>query len=77
MIKEKYKPFLLDFVGLKFTLDKFSDIIWGFPIEVETDCQALQDHLMNDKLSAMHARLHDSILSHQIVDVCHVPGTST
>ena len=39
--EEKYKPFLLEFVGLKFALDKFSDVIWGFPVEVETDCQAL------------------------------------
>ena len=72
--EEKYKPFLLEFAGLKFALDKFSDVIWGFPVEVETDCQALRDHLMNDKLSATHARWRDGILSHQIVDVRHVPG---
>ena len=39
--EEKYKPFLLEFVELKFALDKFSDTIWGFPVEIETDCQAL------------------------------------
>jgi len=72
--EEKYKPFLLEFAGLKFALDKFSDIIWGFPVEVETDCQALHDHLMSDKLSATHARWRDGILSHQIVDVRHIPG---
>ena len=71
---EKYKLFLLKFTGLKCGLDKFSDIIWGFPVEVEPDCQALRDHLMNDKLSATHARWHNGILSHQIVDACHVPG---
>jgi hypothetical protein len=54
--EEKYKPFLLEFAALKFALDKFSDTTWGFPIEVETDCQALHDHLLNDKLSATHAR---------------------
>ena len=37
----KYKPFLLDFAVLKFCMDKFDDIIWGFPVEVEMDCQAL------------------------------------
>lgn len=73
-IEEKYKPFLLKFAGLKFMLDKFSDVIWGFLVEVKTDCQALRDHLMNDKLSATHARCRDGILSHQIVDVHHVPG---
>jgi len=64
--EEKYKPFLLEFVALKFGLDKFSDIIWGFPVEIETDCQALRNHLMNDKLSATHARWRDGILAHQI-----------
>jgi len=72
--EEKYKPFLLEFAGLKFMLDKFSDIIWGFPVKVETNCQALQDHLMNDKLSATHTRWCDGILSHQIIDVQHMPG---
>jgi hypothetical protein len=59
---------------LKYALDKFSDTIWGFPVEIETDCQALRDHLMNDKLSATHARWRESILAHQIIDVRHVPG---
>ena len=74
--EEKYKPFLLEFAALKFGLDKFSDITWGFPIEIETDCQALRDHLLNDKLSATHARWRDGILAHQITDIRHVPGRS-
>lgn len=72
--EEKYKPFLLEFAALKFGLDKFEDMIWGFPVEIETDCQALRDHLLNDKLSATHARWRDGILAHQITDVRHVPG---
>jgi len=39
--EEKYMPFILEFGALKFSLDKFSDIVWGFPVELETDCQAL------------------------------------
>ena len=70
----KYKPFLLEFAALKFALDKFSDVIWGFPVEIETDCQVLRDVMMNDKLNATHARWRDGILSQQIVDVRHVPG---
>ena len=54
--EEKYKLFLLEFAALKFGLDKFADITWGFPIKVKTDCQALHNHLLNDKLSATHAR---------------------
>ena len=40
---------------------------------METDCQALRDVLMN-KLSVTHARWHDSILAHIIIDVQHIPG---
>ena len=39
--EEKYKPFILEFAALKHTLDKFGDTIWGYPVELETDCQAL------------------------------------
>jgi transposase InsO family protein len=70
----KYKPFLLEFAALKFALDKFTDTIWGFPVEIETDCQALRDTLLSEKPSAVHARWRDGILAHQIVDVRHVPG---
>ncbi|OBZ76748.1 Retrovirus-related Pol polyprotein from transposon opus [Grifola frondosa] len=72
--EEKYKPFILEFAALKFALDKFSDIVWGFPIEIETDCQALRNVLINDKLNAAHARWRDSIIAHQIIDIRHVPG---
>jgi hypothetical protein len=70
----KYKPFLLEFAALKFALDKFSDTIWGFPVEIETDCQALRDTLLSEKPNAVHARWRDGILAHQIIDVRHVPG---
>jgi hypothetical protein len=74
--EEKYKPFLLEFAALKYSFDKFSDIVYGYPVEVETDCQALRDVLMNDKLSATHARWRDGVLAHNIVDVRHVPGVT-
>ncbi|TFY74871.1 hypothetical protein EWM64_g9142, partial [Hericium alpestre] len=72
--EEKYKPFLLEFAALKFALDKFSDVIWGFPVIVETDCQALRDVLLSDGLNSIHARWRDGILAYQIIDVKHVPG---
>ncbi|GAW03058.1 Retrovirus-related Pol polyprotein from transposon opus Includes: ame: Full=Protease [Lentinula edodes] len=72
--EQNYKPFLLEFAALKFGLDKFSDMIWGFPIEIETDCQALRDVLANDKLNAAHSRWRDGVLAHHIVDVRHIPG---
>ena len=72
--EEKYKPFILEFAALKFALDKFADIVWGFPVELETDCQALRDMLTNDKLSTAHERWRDGILAHNIVDVRHIPG---
>ena len=75
-MEEKYKPFLLKFAALKHSFDKFSDIINGYPVEVETDCQALRDVLMNDKLLATHARWCNSVLAHNIIDVWHVPGVT-
>jgi len=72
--EEKYKPFLLEFAALKYLFDKFSDIVYGYPVEVETDCQALRDILLSDKLSATHARWRDGVLAHNIVDVRHIPG---
>jgi RNase H-like domain found in reverse transcriptase len=72
--EEKYKPFLLEFAALKFGLDKFSNIIWGSPVHIETDCQALRDVLLNDKLNATHAQWRDGIIAHNITDVQHVPG---
>ena len=59
---------------MKFCLDKFTNILWEFPIEIETDCQALHDLLLNDKLSTVHARWQDGILAHHIIDVRHIKG---
>jgi hypothetical protein len=59
--KARYKPFMLEFTTLKFALDKFDDIIWGFPVEIETDCQALRDVVMSDELNATHGA---TIFSH-------------
>jgi len=70
----RYKPFMLEFAALKYALDKFNDIIWGFPVEIETDCKALQDVLTSDTLNATHARWCDGVLAHHIIDVRHIPG---
>jgi transposase InsO family protein len=70
----RYKPFLLEFAALRFGLEKFADVTWGYPVKVETDCKALATHLMSDKLNATHARWRDGVLAHQIVDVKHIPG---
>ena len=72
--EEKYKAFLLEFVALKFSLDKFSDVIWGFPIKIETDCQALCDMMLKEKLTPAHARWRDGIMGHHIIDVQHILG---
>jgi len=61
-LSEKYKPFLLEFAMLKYSFDKFSDIIYGYPVKVETDCQVLCDILLSDKqyFSLLHLFLPDS-----------------
>ena len=54
--------------SIPFSLDKFSDIIYRYPVIVKTDCQALQDVLMNDKLSVTHVRWWDGVLAHNIIN---------
>jgi hypothetical protein len=70
----RIKSVFPDVAALKYSFDKFSDIVYGYPVKVETDCQALRDVLMSDKLSATHARWRDGVLAHNIVDVKHIPG---
>src|ERR1700720_3539406 len=72
--EERYKPFLLEFAALKYSLDKFNNVIYGYPVELETDCQALRDTLINDKLNTTHARWKEFVTQHHIVDVRYCPG---
>jgi len=72
--EERYEPFLLEFAALKFCLDEFDPYIYGSPIEIETDCQALRDCLLKDKMSIHHSRWKESILAHNIIDIRHRPG---
>ena len=46
------------------------------PVEIETDCQALRDVILSDKLNATHARWRDGVLVYNIVDVRHIPGVT-
>lgn len=43
--EKKYKLYLLEFAALKFRLDKFSSIVWGFPVEIKTDCNHLKGYI--------------------------------
>jgi len=52
--EEQYKPYLLEFAALKYALDEFNTYIFGSAIEIETDCQALQDTLMRKRQSTTH-----------------------
>jgi hypothetical protein len=72
--EERYEPFLLEFAALKFCLDEFDLYIYGSPIEIETDCQALRDCLLKEKMSVHHSRWKESILAHNIIDIRHRPG---
>ena len=69
-----YKPYLLEFAALRFSLNKFADTISGYPGELETDCQALRDTIINNNLNSTHAQWLDGIMGHNIVDVRHRPG---
>jgi hypothetical protein len=69
--KAKYEPFLLEFAALKFCLDEFEAYTYGSPIEIETDCQALCDTLMRERLNSHHSRWKELILARNIVDIRH------
>src|SRR6202521_1418400 len=47
-VEEKYKPFMLEFTTLKFAMDKFNDIIWGFLIEIKIRIRVSMSALMGD-----------------------------
>lgn len=72
--EQKYEPFILKFAACKFVFDMFNDVIWGFLVELETDCQALRDVLWSEKLNVAHTRWRDRILAHHIIDIRHIPG---
>lgn len=62
--EERYEPFLLEFAALKFVLDKFADLTFGSPIMLVTDCRALRDWLVSERLNTTHAQWQQFILSH-------------
>lgn len=72
--EKKYKLYLLEFAALKFRLDKFLSIVWGFPVEIKTDCNTLKDTSLNSSLNAVHVHWWESILAYNRVDIWHVPG---
>jgi hypothetical protein len=72
--EERYEPFLLEFAALKFCLDEFDPYIYGSPIKIETDCQALRDCLLKEKISTHHSRWKESILAQNIIDIRHRPS---
>ena len=73
-LESQYLLYILEFAALKSSLDKFADVIMGYPVKLETDCQALHDTIVNNKLNSMHACWLDSIIAHNIVDCHHRPG---
>jgi transposase InsO family protein len=65
---------LLEFAALKYSLDEFEPYIYGSPVEIETDCQALRDCLLQEKMSVHHSRWKESILARNIIAIRHRPG---
>src|SRR6266481_9361763 len=74
--EERYEPFLLEFAALKFALDDFDPMIYGLSTEIEMDCQALQDVLLNKKQSLTHTQWEESIICRNILDIRHRPGVT-
>ncbi|KAF8585630.1 hypothetical protein K439DRAFT_1615765 [Ramaria rubella] len=73
--EESYTPFLLEFTTLHFALNKFDSTIFGQPLEIVMDCQALCDFPSNDNLATAHMRWKNSIVMRNIVSIKHHAGT--
>ena len=67
---------MLEFAALKFALDDFDSMIYRSPIEIDTDCQALRDILLNKKQSLTHVGWEEYIVCRNIVDIRHCPGVT-
>lgn len=52
-------------------------MVWadlGIPVEIEMDCSAMKDTLLNLHLNIAHARWREGILAYHIVDIRYIPG---
>ena len=74
LAEEHYKPYILEFAALKFGLDHFSETIWGFPVEVETDCLALHDTVHGDRPNWTRVQWWEGISLYHIAAICHHSG---
>jgi hypothetical protein len=74
--EERYAPHLLEFAALKFSLDKFANVVWGQLVLLETDCSALRDVLTNDRLNVAHERWRNGVLGYNIVSAKHIKGAN-
>ncbi|GAA6040540.1 hypothetical protein JCM8097_005454 [Rhodosporidiobolus ruineniae] len=69
--EKHYPAFLLELVCVKWSFEKLHKYIFGRPIELVTDCQALAGILSLQKVSPAHARWREFILGHDIVKFTH------
>ncbi|GAA6057753.1 hypothetical protein JCM3770_001722 [Rhodotorula araucariae] len=72
--EKRYSAFLLELVGVKWALEKFKPYVFGRPIELISDCQALAGILSLQSVSPAHSRWREYILGHDIVKFTHRAG---
>ncbi|GAA5952192.1 hypothetical protein JCM10213_004059 [Rhodosporidiobolus nylandii] len=72
--EKRYSAFLLELVGVKWALEKSRKYLYGRPIELVADCQALAGILLLQQVAPTHARWRDYILGHDIIKFTHRPG---
>ncbi|GAA5829176.1 hypothetical protein JCM3770_006346, partial [Rhodotorula araucariae] len=72
--EKRYSAFLLELVAVKWALEKFKPYVFGRPIELISDCQALAGILSLQSVSPAHSRWREYILGHDIVKFTHQPG---
>lgn len=75
--EKRYSAFLLELVCVKWAFEKFQKYIFGRPLHLITDCEAIAGTLSKQSVSAAHTRWREYIISHNIVRFTHRPGEKT
>jgi transposase InsO family protein len=72
--EKRYSAFLLELVCVKWAFEKYQKFIFGRPLHLVTDCEAIAGILSKQTVSAAHTRWREFILAHDIVRFTHRAG---
>ncbi|KAG7527248.1 hypothetical protein FFLO_07125 [Filobasidium floriforme] len=75
-VEKKAHSSALELAAVKYGLDKCGKYTTGWPVIVQTDCQAVRDLLRSESSAGPRSAWKEAICSSGIIDFEHVPGVS-